>query len=185
MFAAAGVDDAGGIEAPAGLAHAFDSPVQRMVVGPRHDLKAELGEIVRHRRMAGYGVVGVPGMRVALETIHVDQRCLEVAVDGVALAQHVDDGGEALVAEARRERARGDAVTDGRQREPVGHAHVELPLEGPPSVEGGGVAHDGVGRRDGLGRRDEFRARPIRIGDAIRAHGAIFHECRSTAPLIL
>jgi hypothetical protein len=73
VLAAAGVDDTGVVEAPAGLAHALDAPIKRVVVGSRHDLEAELHEILCHRGVADDRVVGIPGVWIALEAIHVDQ----------------------------------------------------------------------------------------------------------------
>ncbi len=50
--AGAGVGDAGGIEQRVGHAHAGHAPVQRVVVGPRQQVEAKLGQVRRGVRVA-------------------------------------------------------------------------------------------------------------------------------------
>ena len=55
VLADAGVDEAGVVEAAARLPHPLDSPVQRVIVGPGHEVEAEPAQIrgnLRRRRRA-------------------------------------------------------------------------------------------------------------------------------------
>ena len=79
MLADAGVHDARLIERAAGLAHAFEAPVGRVVVRTRHHVEPDRLEILRHRRRADDPDAAELRLRHGRRAGQIDRGAFEIA----------------------------------------------------------------------------------------------------------
>jgi hypothetical protein len=135
VLAGSRVHQASRVEPAAGLPHALDAPVQRVIVRAREQLEAECGEVLGDPRVGGERPVVSAGVRVAGEPVDVNDRGLEVAVRRVGRGHHVHDGGEAGIGQVAGQRPRSDAVADRGQRERFRYADLQLGRGRPSRVE--------------------------------------------------
>jgi hypothetical protein len=125
MLADAGVHDAGLVERTAGLAHALEPPVGRVVVRPRHDVEADRLEVLRDAGRADDPDAAELRLRDRGRSREVDRGAFEVAERRVGVVKNLADGGEPR---RLRHRPRDDAVADRPDGEAVADAHRQLAL---------------------------------------------------------
>jgi len=125
MLTDAGVHDARLVQHVAGLAHAFETPVGRVVVRTGHHVESDRPEIFGHRRCADDPDAAELGLRHGRRAREIDGGPLEVAERRVGV---MDDLADRREPRRLRHRPGDDAIADRGDGKAVHHAHRQLAL---------------------------------------------------------